>query len=96
MVYVDTQGEKRVVEIRPKAAFGPVFQVATTREGSGVTLVKEKPPADGPEDAIPAPAASEADAQRCSWWRRGSPELPLLKNIPSLLVSQKALGVGLK
>ena len=65
-VYVDCKDEKAVVGIKPKPAFGPVFQVATTREGSGVTLVKENPPADGPEDAIPAGAATEADSNRCS------------------------------
>ncbi|MCH8334822.1 MAG: hypothetical protein IIC61_02925 [Proteobacteria bacterium] len=42
-VYVDCKDEKAVVGIKPKPAFGPVFQVATTREGSGVTLVKENP-----------------------------------------------------
>ena len=74
VVYVDCKDEKAVVGIKPKPAFGPVFQVATTREGSGVTLVKEKPPADGPEEAIPGDAATEADAQWCSWWRRGRVE----------------------
>ena len=35
-VYVDARDEKRIVALKPKPAFRPVFQVATTREGSGV------------------------------------------------------------
>ena len=41
-VYVDTVEEKSVVAIRPKPAFVPLFEVATTREGSGVVLISEK------------------------------------------------------
>ncbi len=62
-VYVDAKEEKRIVGIKPKPAFMPVFQVATAKEGSGVVLLKE-PPADSPE----AP---------CLWWRRGRVELPV-------------------
>ncbi len=35
-VYVDAKEEKRLVAIRPKPPFRPVFQVATARESSGV------------------------------------------------------------
>ena len=42
-VYVDHKGAKAVVAIQPKPAFRAVFQVATTREGSGVVLIKEPP-----------------------------------------------------
>ena len=47
-VYVDTVEEKAVVAIRPKPSFMPLFEVATTREGSGVALIAEKdlPPVD--------------------------------------------------
>jgi len=62
-VYVDHQDAKAVVAIQPKPAFRAVFQVATTREGSGVTLIKEPP--DSTQKA-PSP---------CSWWRRGRVEL---------------------
>jgi hypothetical protein len=34
-VYVDTVEEKAIVAIRPKPAFWALFEVATTREGSG-------------------------------------------------------------
>jgi hypothetical protein len=48
------------------ACLRPVFQVATTREGSGVLLLNE-PPDGSPE------------AQSCFWWRRGRVELPVQK-----------------
>ena len=41
-VYVDTVEEKRIVAIRPRPAFRPLFEVATTREDSGVVLVSER------------------------------------------------------
>ena len=43
-VYVDTKEEKPVVAIRPKPAFRPVFEIATTREGSSVSLITTTPP----------------------------------------------------
>jgi len=62
-VYVDHQDAKAVVAIQPKPAFRAVFQVATTRAGSGVVLIKE--PSDTSQKA-PSP---------CSWWRRGRVDL---------------------
>ena len=60
-VYVETVEEKCIVAIRPKPAFQALFQIATTKKGSGVYLINEEPPAnDEPEASIP-----------CSWWRRG-------------------------
>ena len=71
-VYVDTVEEKSIVAIRPKAAFTPLFEVATTREGSDVVLITEKdlPPVDGTSPEATSP---------CSWWRRGRVELPVQK-----------------
>ena len=60
-VYVDTVEEKSVVAIRPKPAFRPIFEVATTREGSGIALINQTPQAQD------EPEASES----YSWWRRG-------------------------
>ena len=37
-VYVDTKDARSVVAIKPKAPFRPVFDLATTRAGSGVSL----------------------------------------------------------
>jgi hypothetical protein len=77
-VYVDVKEEKRIVAIKPKAPFKPVFQVSTTREGSGVALVHE--PDAGPQIADqPPPCGQEAAAVSCSWWRRGRVELPVQK-----------------
>ncbi len=61
-VYVDTVEEKSVVALKPKPAFRALFQIATTKEGSGVVLYKENPPDlfISPEDDSP-----------CLWWRRG-------------------------
>jgi len=70
-VYVDAKEEKRIVGIKPKPPFRPIFQVATTKEGSGVVLMKE-PPDSGPE----AP---------CFWWRRGRVELPVQRKLPDWL-----------
>jgi len=43
-VYVDTVEEKSVVAIRPKPAFRPLLENATTRAGSGIALINETPP----------------------------------------------------
>ena len=69
-VYVDTVEERAIVALKSKSAFRALFQIATTREGSGVVLHKENPPDQfsGPEDDSP-----------CSWWRRGRVELPVQK-----------------
>ena len=64
--------------IRPKPAFRALFEVATTREGSGVGLINETPPdPDGPEASLP-----------CFWWRRGRVELHL-KHSLALLIAVK-------
>ena len=62
---MDTVEDKSVVAIRPKPAFRPIFEVATTRAGSGIVLVNETPP---------DPEGPEAESL-CSWWRRGRVEL---------------------
>ena len=64
-VYIDIVEEKSVVAIRPKPAFRPIFEVATTRGGSGIILINETPP---------DPEGPEAESL-CSWWRRGRVEL---------------------
>ena len=55
-IYVDTVDEKSVVAIRPKPAFMPLFEIATTREGGDVVLITEKdlPPADEGSEATRA------------------------------------------
>ena len=39
-VYIDTK-HKLAVAIKPKPPFKPVFQVAATREGSGINIINE-------------------------------------------------------
>ena len=68
-VYVDTVEEKSIVAIRPKPAFQPLFEIATTRDGSDVVLINEPPSADNEPEA----------ADLCFWWRRGRVELPVQK-----------------
>ena len=53
-IYVDTVEERAIVALKPKPAFRALFQVATTREGSGVVLYKENPPdlLTSPEDDV--------------------------------------------
>jgi hypothetical protein len=81
-VYVDAKVEKRVVAIKPKAAFSPIFKVATTKEGSGVILVKE--PGDVLSETEQLPQGDEEAATiPCSRWRRGRarPRFPQWLNI---------------
>ncbi len=76
-VYVDTVEERAIVALKPKPAFRALFQIATTRGGSGVILYKENPPDQfsSPEDDLP-----------CSWWRRGRVELPV--QIRSIMLNE--------
>lgn len=67
-VYVDAKAEKNIVAIKPKPPFRPVFQVALTKEESGVILL------NGPPDESP-------EAPLCFWWRRGRVELPVQRNL---------------
>ena len=60
-VYVDTLEEKAIVAIRPKPAFQPLFEIATTREGSDVILINQPPQADNEPEAVDS----------CFWLRRG-------------------------
>ena len=66
--YVDAKEDKCIVAVKPKPSFRPIFQVAITREGSGVNIIKE-----------PLGATPEAP---CFWWRRGRVELPVQEKLP--------------
>ena len=74
-VYVDTVGEKAIVAIRPKAAFQPLFEIATTREGSDVVLINEPPEASSEPEV----------ADSCFWGRQGSVELHLKHGLAVLV-----------
>ncbi len=77
-VYVECKEEKRIVAIKPKPAFRPLFEIANTRSGSGVVLIKEETPARGGTGAPGLP---------CSWWRRGRVELHLKRGIQVMLAA---------
>ncbi len=66
--------ERRVTQPDLATFRNPIFQVAVTREGSDVVLLKE-------EDLPPSlPDPSEAGPSTpCSWWRRGGVEPPVQK-----------------
>ena len=85
-VYVDAKDERRIVAIRPKAPFKPVFQVATTREGSEVALVHDSEGAFENADQ-PPPGGYGTEADSCSWWRRGRVELGLKHRLPILVAA---------
>ena len=86
-VYVDTVEEKSIVAIQPKPAFLPLFEVATTREGSGVALLSERAttPVDGPESHDP-----------CLWWRRGRVERYLQHGLLAVLIATWGRGSASK
>ena len=73
-VYVDNVDEERVVAIRPKSAFRPLFEIAVTRRDSGILLISEKAK-EGHNGHLPQPDRQEADVDLCFWWRRGRGEL---------------------
>ena len=68
-VYVDSK-ENMIVAIKPKAPFKPVFEVATTREGSDVVLVHDREVEPRIADQPPLNGHG-LEADSCSWWRRG-------------------------
>ena len=85
-VYVDSK-ENMIVAVKPKAPFKPVFSVATTKEGSEVVLVHD-PEAKSRIANQPPPDGQEADADSCSWWRRGRVELATYSLVVPLLADR--------
>lgn len=74
-VYVETVDERSVVALKPKPAFQALFQLATTREGSGVTLFPEN-------EKAPGLIGSSQNDSPCLWWRRGRVECSLFTTDP--------------
>ena len=74
-VYVECKEEKSIVAIRAKSAFRPLFEIASTIEGSQVVLVVESELEDRESPA----EADDSATIPCSWWRRGRVELPVQK-----------------
>ena len=79
-VYFDAKDERRIVAIKPKALFKPIFQVAMMKEGSGMVLVSDR---DLTKPNQPPPEGQEAD-ETCAWWRRGRVELYREHGLPVL------------
>jgi DNA invertase Pin-like site-specific DNA recombinase len=77
-IYFDTKEAKSIVAIKPKPAFMPIFQVAVTREGSDVVLLKEGNP-------LPALPPEAGHTNTCSWWRRGGVERGLKRGLTNYL-----------
>jgi len=65
-VYVECKEERRVVAIKPKPAFRPLFEIATTEADSGITLVMNAEKAKAPSEYEDA-----TKTNACFWWRRG-------------------------
>ena len=72
-VYVDAKEEDRIVAIKPRPPFKPIFQMATMKEGSVIVLVHERTDDDDTDEPPAHGHGLEADS--CSWWRRGRVEL---------------------
>ena len=87
-VYVETQGSESVVALRPKPAFQALFQLATTREGSGVVLCAEN------EKAPELVGSSDSNAPWL-WWRRGRVELHLNPYLSDFSSTRGLIGVEL-
>jgi hypothetical protein len=83
-VYVDAKEEKRIVALKPKPAFKALFQIATTKEGSGIILYNEK-----------TLAGCESPDGSCSWWRRGRVELLCDTYLRRLVPATELMGVGM-
>ena len=81
-VYVECKKERRIVGIRPKPTFRPLFQIATTRADSGVVLVN--PDIQFGEASPLTEDATETGS--CLWWRRGRVELGLKHGLAVLVV----------
>ncbi len=71
-VYVECKEEKRIVGIRPKPAFRPIFEIAETKLRSGITLIK-----DIDKNKAPSVGDDATETEPCLWWRRGRVELPV-------------------
>ena len=65
-VYVERKEEKRIVGIKSKPAFRPIFEIAETRFRSGITLIK-----DIDNNKAPSVGDDATETEPCLWWRRG-------------------------
>ena len=81
-VYVECKEEERIVGIKPKPAFRPIFEIAETRASSGITLIK-----DDDNDKASSVGDDATENGMCLWWRRGRVELGLKHGIEVTLAA---------
>ena len=74
-VYVECRDEKQIVAIEPKPAFRPLFEVVTTKQGSGIVLISGDPLNNLGKTVEQTKTPSSHDegvpGLPCFWWRRG-------------------------
>ena len=75
-VFVDHKKEKRIVCIRPRAAFRPVMRNIKTKKNSGIFLTLME---DEEIKAMSNALQNCSEGHLCSWGRRGRVELPVQK-----------------
>ena len=69
-VYVECKEEMRIVAIKPKPAFRPLFEKAETKAQSDIILLKDT------EGGKASPGDQDTtETKPCLWWRRGRAEL---------------------
>ena len=69
-VYVECKEEKRIVAIKPKPAFRPLFEIAEMKAQSGIILLKDTESGKASSDS-----QNTTETNPCLWWRRGRVEL---------------------
>ena len=90
-VYIECKEERRIVAIKPKPAFKPLFEIALTKADSGVVLLKDDDEKDGDNSGNLITQTGgdnglnrgehhrsgeiEGKSKWCLWWRRGRPRL---------------------
>ena len=81
-VYVECREEKRIVAIKPKPAFRPLFEIAETKARSGIILLKDAEGGKASSDNV-----NTTETNPCLRWRRGRVELPLKQRFEILLAA---------
>ena len=63
-VYVETKSMHSIVAVRPKPPFRPIFQVAASKEGSGIRITNEPPDLESGGSAVFLVEAGESRTPR--------------------------------
>ena len=81
-VYVNKVDEKRIVAIRPKSVFRPLFDVAVTRRDSGILLISENAK-EGQNGHLPLAYQAEADVRSVLLVETGEGRTPRPEDTPN-------------